>query len=578
MQVLKFIRNHATIPGIVFLIALGLYRQLLLHINTYLFDWFDYPYYAWTVSQNIQHLSQLSLNGFFNTNIFYPFQGSLLFSDLLLPQSLLALVVSVFTKNPLTILNITFLLTLLLNSIASYTLWKQLFTDKMTLFFATFVGTLSPFFFLQASHFQMITLWPFFLTLALIFSQKPLSHTRSIACGLLVGIQFLASVYLAVFLITTISLYFGVAFVTNSKKLLVRYISSALVMGSVSVLIIAPFAYKYIAVQKSYHVERTLGEYITYSAHTTDYLFTNSYQSLGAQVLKAWNRFDKHTVGERAAFPSFALMATALISLFAIKRTKGGFSISTTTFTPEKAFFALLIITGLFFSFGPRLSSNGSYLSIPLPYFLFLKLVPIFEPIRALARWSMLLYMGVLYFALLTISAQRSQLKRSLLVVCLSILYAFEVFPQQKQGRAEIYYPDIYAVVEEQCKQKPLVLLELPFDQNKPSANVATNLSYKTKLELASVHHGCMIINGYSGYEPLDYIRYYQELEATINENDQHAFFELLDQRNTDMIKLNKQEIEPTRAATVSSWLTDNAAYKTLHDDQNYLLIQKHTE
>src|SRR5258708_1707423 len=87
------------------LLTIFIFRSLLFNLSTNLLDWFDYPLMVWTIFQNVEHLRNLSLNGFFNSNIFYPFQGSLLFSDLLLTQSLMALPLSFFFQNKILVFN-----------------------------------------------------------------------------------------------------------------------------------------------------------------------------------------------------------------------------------------------------------------------------------------------------------------------------------------------------------------------------------------------------------------------------------------------------------------------------------------
>ncbi|MDO8638702.1 MAG: hypothetical protein Q7R43_03940, partial [Candidatus Daviesbacteria bacterium] len=93
---------------IMFFLALFIFRSLVFNITKNLPDWNDYPYITWTIFQNADHVKNLQFDGFFDANAFYPFKGTLLFSDLLLPQSLIVILISYFTANPVLSFNILF--------------------------------------------------------------------------------------------------------------------------------------------------------------------------------------------------------------------------------------------------------------------------------------------------------------------------------------------------------------------------------------------------------------------------------------------------------------------------------------
>ena len=149
-----------------FLFLFGfVFRELLFNISTHLYDWGDGPYIIWVIFQNIQKIKSLDFLHFFDTNAFYPHKMTLLFSDILLPQSLIALPFSLIIKNPIFVFNIVFFITFIFNYCGAFLLWNKLFKNTLLAFFGSLLVVFSPFFHLQLGHFQMMSYWPFFFSL-----------------------------------------------------------------------------------------------------------------------------------------------------------------------------------------------------------------------------------------------------------------------------------------------------------------------------------------------------------------------------------------------------------------------------
>ncbi len=187
-----------------FTIILGVaFRSLLLNLSTNLVDWRDYAYVTWVINQNISHLKSLDFPNLFNTNAFYPYTQTLFLSDTLLTPSIIGVVFSFFTKNPVLNFNLVFISTFILNYISVYLVWKKIFKNSLISFIGSLAIVFSAFFYIEIGHFQMQNYWPFFLAIFfLIDTDIRKLKLKSLLVGIFLAIQFLASIYLAFFLAT----------------------------------------------------------------------------------------------------------------------------------------------------------------------------------------------------------------------------------------------------------------------------------------------------------------------------------------------------------------------------------------
>jgi len=208
----------------------------------------------------------------------------------------------------------------------------------------------------------------------------------------------------------------------------------------------------------------------------------------------------------------------------------------------ERLFFFLLMVIGFLNSLGPRVSFNGSYAHIPTPYAFFLKYVPLFESIRALARWSFLFYIGMVYFALLCLTKIKAH-KRIVVFIIVLFLFFIEYLPFHFVTARDSYMTSDYQILKGQCSKRKMVVLEFPVTHLNVKGGVWVGLRYVTKIELASLYHTCYIVNGYSGYDMPEL----QQMDATINgfleKNQPELFVAYLNSKGIDFIKINRDKI-----------------------------------
>jgi len=548
--------NNSICHFIVFLLTLlFVFRDLLLYIRTNLIDWRDYPLMIWIMSQHTLKIQHLNFANYFDTNAFFPHKYSLLFSDLLLPQALISLPFLLFSNNIILIFNIVFLLTFILNFVSLYLFWRLLFKDNLIAFLGSMFALFSPFFHLSISHFQMLSFWPFFFSLYFLFS----AERRLIyffLSGLFLTIQFLASVYLAVFLIFSIVTYIVLDFfflknIKTSIKSFLAIFLTFLILGGI-------FIQSYINVQKYYQIDKEISEYINYSASVTDYIFTSSINSFLHQspLMKSWNSPDKNFSMGKASSAGILFTILAVVSLISFTKRQNKIILGI-QFNRLNAFFIALIVLGVIFSLGPRLNFNGNYAHIPLPYNLLLKMGPLIEPIRNPSRWSFIFYIGIIYFALMTIKKIKEKGTYKYLILFIFILFIFEYIPLNLLSEKGNYLNPEYHNLKTTCEKNRKVLLEVPVTHRDATDDVAAGLTYINKVQLASLFHQCNLVNGYSGYDLPDNLALAQTIDGYILNQQTTEFIKELRKKKIDLVKFNVDYFRKEASSSAVDFFND---------------------
>jgi len=520
------------------------FKNLIINLDKNLLSWGDYPFIIWQMNQILIKIRNLNFLNFFDSNAFYSNKLSFLFSDTLITQGLLSLVISFFTKNYILIFNIIFFITFLLNYISSFLFWQQIFKKNIISFFGALFIVFSPFFHLQLGHFQMLSFWPFFFCLYFLVKNEDEKNKyliNLILAGIFLSIQFLSSVYLSFFLIFSIFLFYLINFFYLKNKERNIVIKNLFIIFFVFTLLCGIFVKGYLNVKKMYHIKRDIREYITYSAHLSDYFFTTTINSIIHKniIINRWNSFDKHIIGEKTAFTGFLFLFLAVLGLFNIKKQNESLSIEF-KITKERLFFFSLIIFGFIFSLGPRVSFNGNYSHIPNIYYLALKYIPFFEVIRAPARWSFLFYFGVIYFAL--DGFKKHFVNNKFLILTIFFLFIFEYLPLTLKTSSNYDYLYYKSIMKNYCRDKK-VLFFYPTTHLNVKGGIMEGLNYITSILLSSLDGDCYLFNGYSGYDLPSIKEIELNFEKFINKREFKNISSLICGKGINTVMLVKNKI-----------------------------------
>lgn len=558
-------------------ILLLVFRNIALNISTNLLDWRDYAAYIWMIFQNFTHITNLDFANFFETNAFYPNKLTLFFLDTMLPQSIIFLPYYLLTKSLVLAFNLTFITTFILNFISSFLFWKQIFKRNLIAFFGGLFIVFSPFFHLELPHFTVMSYWPFFFGLYFLFKDDLTKNKRNyIYAGLCLSAQFLASVYIGIFMIFTILIFFLSTYLfkninTKPKQIIFSILIILIVFATTSGI----FIKGYFDMRHLYNAKRDIREYIEYSAHLSDYIFTTQIDSPlhKSPLMNLWNKLDKNK-SSHGSFPGFLIFILAIFSIFRIYKFKKVFFIDIEV-NRERSLFFLLIFFGLLFSLGPQLNFNGNYAYIPLPYYFILKFFPGAEALRAVVRWEFLFFLGFTYFSLITLTKLLRLQYHQYLSILIFIIFLLEYIPLNIQASKLSYLTNDHQILKEICSKEKKVLLELPVTHLNAGSTLREGVQYiAANVELASIYHGCFLVNGYSGYDLPDNFKLADTLNKYIQSQNTKEFINELRKRKVDLIKFNKKkfikELKPSTSLFVENIATESGV-KKIGEDLYYL-------
>lgn len=516
------------------------------------------------MQQNISHISALDFVNHDNISMYYNSPGGMYFTDLLLPQSILGLFIFPLTQNYITTHNIVFFIVGLVNIISLQYFWTKVFSDKKIIFLLTLLFTFSPYTLSMYSHYQMISYWFFFFSLGKLLEAKKASDY--FISGILSGLQFLAAVYIGIYSITISGIFF--IWQMYSKKKLTKTLQFSICFLLGFVVVAGYFALKFSLVQKAYNIKRSAEEYVNHSMQITDFLF-NPLPSLWTETIYKYVNVNNHRLGGETFGTGFVFMALIFFGVFALNKTK-----LTQRDKFINGFMWLMFIWGMIAILGPRLSINGKYLAIPLPYIFPLKLTPFFDALRVISRWFFVVEIGLLYFvgfALQYVFNKYSIKKAWILIFFVLTLYVIEIIPIKQRTTVDTYRSSSYDQIIANC-QKDQVVLEYPFAPEQPNTHVLITLNYWVKMILNLMHYDCQLVNGYSGFQPKHIDDFVHFFRISVENSDTKTIENMIKNKNITYIKFNKTMMLEDSINRVTKLFT-TGAYKILLDSSEYLVV-----
>lgn len=560
IQLFLFLLLSIIVPVVVFRNLLPVFSSSFVDIN-------DYPLLAFIHKTNIQHILSFDITHVYQSNMFYPNMDTLLFSELLLPSSMLGALIFFFSKNIFIVMNLLFISSFFLNTIAAYVFWKHFFKGKAGYILA-FLTAYSPFVFLNISHLQMIILWPFLLSLSYLF--KGIERKRNaVFFGLFFGLSILSSVYVAIFL-AFISVVFIVFRFLQSKKDNKRFLISLALSIFICLFVSSSTLFSYTKVKTSHKVSVRDEELAQYSGDPLGYVFTSRYQSVVSKSfpLNLFNKLDK-TSG-KLGFPGFSLIVLSFIGMYWAYNMR---LVKTKQYKSIAILFMVLLICGLVFSLGTRLTLNGEYKWLPLPYYFIVKLIYPFTLIREPNRWSLLFYFFLLYFVGMGLESIK---KRKLVVFFFLMLYILEIVPVSWNPSKTLILSSSYDTLSSYCKNNnSSVLLEYPMTYNKKDSSPDKKAQYWSSIVFASTLHNCKMVNGYSGFFPESFTQTEKQLNESLSQNDKHTFFRTLANVNVSIVKVNMGLLDEVDKQKIQSFFHNDTYTDVLYKDMDIVIFAK---
>ena len=559
--------NKHTLLSITFIFILFLIYNytLFFNISTGLTDWLDYPLMVYILEQNIKHISTLDFANFGNISMYYPSPGGMYFTDLLLPQSLIGLLIYPFTNNYILIHNIVFFIMALLNIISLHFFWSKIFKEKIIVSLLSLMFVFSTYTFSMYYHYQMLSYSFFFFSLGILLSAK--SNKHYLLSGIFSGLQFLASAYLGIYSVTTtLIFYFWQLYKERNFR---RTIKTGLLFLVGFLIIAGYFLFKFVEIKKINNIQRTADLYVNSSMQITD-IFFNQLPSIWTNTFYYKINKYSHRLGNEIFSIGYILLFVSLFGAYTLKKTK-----LDKKDQYIKGFLLLLLAWGIIAVLGPRLTINGNYLGTPLPYILPLKLTPFFEALRVVSRWFFLSQIVLLYFVGHTFEHlfnKYSFNKAIQIMVLILVLYSIEIVPVKHRQIVNTYKDYGYDQIIAGCTENDVVL-EYPFSPESPVTTIEQSLEYWTKMLLNQMHYDCRLVNGYSGFQPKHISDFIDNFNNAVLRENIPAIKELLKQKDVTFVKINRNHLLPASIETLKTiFIRDE--FEVLEHDLEYLIIK----
>ncbi len=547
-------REWAIVIGFSILTLIMLY-PLSLNLTTMVPEPSDPLLNVWRMQWNVHAFlgGPAALADLFNTNIFYPFPLTLVYSEHFLMITAQALPFLLLADSHLVGLNLSVLFTFILSGYGMYLLMTSWTGNRWAGLVAGVLFAYSPQRFGQINHLELlVTQWLPFTLLALHWTLTRSGWRYPFLFGLFFNLQALSDIHysfnlaLACSLLLVIYTIFGRVRWRGSL-----WTAAALIIG-VTLLLNWPVWRMYLRFSDLMGAIRTPGEVRVYSAALTDYL-----TALPHNFLYGWTFGRWQTEGHQfqplmpVGLSGLLLAIMALLPLLKglIKgRTHQNRNHKVFYTIPSILFLLLLTLLAFLLSFGLNENALGPNLAPILkysPYFWLYDNLFIFQGIRVPGRYSILTVVALSALAawgvvqlstiitklkppqLSTINYQLSTI--SLLLITLILL---ESWSAPLVGPEFLVGEDIPPVYDWVVQKTPpdAVILELPFQG-------ASEFLY----EYYASHHWRPISNGGTGFTP----PIYKELRQWFNAFPDPRSVDVMQQIGIEYVILHSQTYTP---------------------------------
>ncbi|MCX7974487.1 MAG: hypothetical protein N3B16_08295 [Candidatus Aminicenantes bacterium] len=510
-------RNFQFLLAILFYLILTVFMTypLTFRANNYVRDFGDSLLNTWILSTVADKIAGFKFKTFFSANIFYPEERPLLYSEILIPQAILALPIIKITKNPILAHNLILLIAFLTSALGMFFLAHYLTRQLWPALMAGLIFAFSPF--MIAHTFQVQVISAAGLPLSFLFLHRYFQSGRFLdwlSFVLTYIVQSLANLYYALFMIIFCGIFIIIEVLDKKRYRQKDFWVHFLFFIFCFILILGPVFMAYAGQQAKAGFERTIGA----QAVLVNYLATPRINRLYGE----WSTRFRHPEGE--LFPGFLVFGLAMFCLISTV------SILISSQFNQKyrglgrnwrnneenlsfklvIFYFLILILGVLFSFGTK----G-------PFYFWYHFVPGYKAIRAVSRfhiYTMLALAVLSAFGLdkLLFLIRKTSLKSFLVMVILGLIileYLSIPMPLRRINGPEDM-PQVYQELKRWPEKK--VILELPLPE--PGSGIAR---VEAPRMYYSLFHGHFLVNGYSGFFSPSYLQireklYRQSLEENI--------------------------------------------------------------
>jgi hypothetical protein len=463
---------------------------------------------TWTLDWELHQLLSQPL-ALFDANIFWPYHGTLAYSDLALPDLLVFGPVELLTGNPILAFNCTLFAMIAASGWTAYLLARRLVRAELPAVGAGIVFAFCQFRWGQYIHLQvMSTVW---IPLTFLFLDRFLAaekHARrdgalAVLCLVLTA---LSSFYLGLFLLVSAVLYaagrIGLLALqvptpeAGAATKLARYLrsgpsrrdwltfSGAAVAGAVLLL---PFGVPYLQAAMQLGFVRSLRDVTIGGAALNAFVRPAAGSLLYDRLipLHRWLASPSLPIEEESFFPGLAVIALSAVGAWV------GWCKGARLYLILAGISALLSL-GPFLSLGPEL-----HMPVPLPYLALYYAVPGFQSIRVPARMAIFAFLWL--GPLVALGLRRLELGWKLLLPIGLAWLLVDNFAAPRPALAMPVGSGIPAVYQWLAKQPAGPIVEFPIAPSRYDESTYPTLA---GYEYFSIYHHHPSVLGYSGFAP----------------------------------------------------------------------------
>jgi len=273
----------------------------------------DPMFNTWVIGRNIDRIVRLDFEGFFNGNIFYPQTKTVLYSENLLPQSLIALPVQVLTGNPILGYNFAFLLGFILSGFGMFCLARHLTKSVPAGIVAGLIYAFCPFMMAHMFQIQIITAWGIPFAFLCLHRYAETGRLKDIlGFTFFYVVQSMANGYFGLFLTFFAGAWIVYLTFIQKKYRDRRWFAHLGLFAGVSAVILGPLFWLYART----HAEMGFSRAIDFYARLTSFLSVPKINRLYERLFRPFSR------PEGELFPGFAAVVLAAIGIILFVRSR----------------------------------------------------------------------------------------------------------------------------------------------------------------------------------------------------------------------------------------------------------------
>ena len=254
-----------------------------------------------------------AFSGFWNAPYLFPHQNTLAYAEHLLGVAIFTAPIQWVTRNPVLVYNVAFLGSYVLTGAGMYLLTRSLWGRKDAAMLAGLAFMLSPYRLGQITHIQVLMAGWMPIALCALHVYFATGSRRALAgFAAAFALQALSNGYFLFFFSIALAVVVGVELV-RPRLPRVRIVRDLAAAGLGIGAALAPFAWKYITVQRQNVFDRNAEDLLHYSARLSDYfkVFPGAW---------TWGGLLGFGAAERQLFLGFAAMALAAIGLWTARQ------------------------------------------------------------------------------------------------------------------------------------------------------------------------------------------------------------------------------------------------------------------